>query len=332
MVSSDKLVPWVVLILVSVPLAGVGLAFGNGLWSLESVLSESRFFGGVGWFFGLVASLVLGLIYRKYNHLKKQFRRNSTQLVRLSHDLRTPLSLVSSVGFNLENGVVQDPRKIRQYGSLLQKEGLRLKADCDQLLAASRLSPSGPVKERVLMDLRQPLQAALKSCQGLFRETGCKVEVNLPVRVPALRGDSEELASVFENLLTNAVKYSGDRPRLQIGLCHRRRWWRDGLELSFQDNGRGIEATELPRIFKAGFRGSNGKDRQGSGMGLALVKQILKGHGARIAVSSRPGLGTRMILDFPLRRQWRLLPFTKIYGDHLCTKKFSLSRTIKAWP
>ena len=103
--------------------------------------------------------------------------------------------------------------------------------------------------------------------------------------------DSKWLAFVLEQLLTNAIKYTPERRRIALRL--------EGRTLLLQDSGIGIRAEDLPRIFEKGFTGCNGREEQHStGLGLYLCRRILDKLGHPIRISSTPGQGTRVELDF----------------------------------
>ena len=115
-----------------------------------------------------------------------------------------------------------------------------------------------------------------------------------------LLGSEPELHSIFSNLMTNAVKYTGPEGRVTV------RWWTDGQggHVAVSDTGIGIAAEHLPRLTERFYRVDPGRSRKlgGSGLGLAIVKHALQRHGARLEVQSVEGVGSTFTCHFPVSR------------------------------
>jgi PAS domain S-box-containing protein len=210
-----------------------------------------------------------------------------------SHDLRQPL-----------RSLVNYPEKLaRQYGGQLDAQALtwvtkiikgadRMRRLIDGLLQYSRVLRRDRVSAEV--DCAAVVQEARTNLQAAIEESGADVTVG---ELPAVRGIREQLMVLFQNLIGNAVKYrEPDRPvRVQVGA----RRGRDAWLFSVADNGIGMEARFLRRIFGFGERLHPESKYPGSGYGLAICEKIVAGHGGRIWAESEPGKGSTFYFTLP---------------------------------
>ena len=152
------------------------------------------------------------------------------------------------------------------------------------LLAYSRVGTRG--REMVPTDCGEALDAALANLKLAIDEAGAEI---VRGELPKVLGDPVQLSQLFQNLVSNALKFRGDRPaRVEVKAVSRSGEW----EFSVSDNGIGIAEEDFPRIFIV-FQRLHGRDKYpGTGIGLAVCKKIVERHGGRIWVESRPGKGT----------------------------------------
>jgi PAS domain S-box-containing protein len=202
-----------------------------------------------------------------------------------SHDLAEPLRSIAGFTQLLE----------RRYADTLDQEGAdfmkfivegvsRMQALIDDLLVYSRVGrgeqPTGPV------DIGDVVEQALHGLAVQIEEAGAKVTVG---ELPVVEGNQRELGQLFGNLLSNAIKFRGDRaPEVEVsaGACD------GGWRFTVSDNGIGIEDRHAERIFKM-FQRLHARDEYaGTGIGLALCRKVVEGHGGRIGVESAPGEGS----------------------------------------
>ncbi|MEO0035022.1 MAG: hypothetical protein RLZZ501_1045 [Pseudomonadota bacterium] len=213
-----------------------------------------------------------------------------------SHDLREPLRMVSSFLGLLErrHGEGFDD-EARQFVAFAKDGAQRMDRLILDLLDFSRIGREdlalAPVRLRAAIE-----QAAANLAVGLA-ESGARLEIDPGLDAATVRGDAGQLASLFQNLIGNAIKYrSPDRPPV-VTLSARRveGWWQVGVA----DNGIGIEPDYYERIFRL-FQRLHSRERyDGTGIGLALCKKIVERHGGRIWVESRPGEGSRFLFTLP---------------------------------
>jgi len=215
----------------------------------------------------------------------------------VSHELRTPLAVIRSAADNLADGVVNDEARIRQYGQLVRREGLRLTDLVEQILefagleSRQRSMAAGPVEiGRLLRDVVTTAETTAPP--------DVRVEVSIAENLPAAAGDEAALRRVFQNLVANAIKYGANAG--WIGVTATRT--ASTLDVSVSDRGIGIAAADHARIFDPFYRAPDvvAAQIQGAGLGLSLVKRIVEAHAGRITLKSAPGQGSTFTVSLPV--------------------------------
>lgn len=197
------------------------------------------------------------------------------------HQIKTPISAMRLV---LE-------RQEGREALLLREELFKIERYADLALRYARLDGIADNLVPAVLDLDPLVRAAVGKYSLLFvlKKLTLKLE---PTRLTVV-SDAQWLSFILEQLLSNAVKYT-ERGGVKI-------YARDG-RLVIEDSGRGIAPEDLPRVFEKGFTGSGGRaDGRASGIGLYLSRRAAGALGAKIALESAPGLGTRAVLSFPPR-------------------------------
>jgi two-component system, OmpR family, sensor histidine kinase KdpD len=216
-----------------------------------------------------------------------------TALLRaVSHDLRTPLTAVVAAGHALGGDSLTSQERAELSAAVVD-EGTRLAGLVDNLLALSKLQAGSATPRSDWVSIEDLVSAA---AEGLNTEP---VDVRLTVDpdVPDVRADAAQLERAFANLLQNAGRYGGARPVF----VHARRSGPQVL-VSIVDQGPGIDAAELQRIFEPFYRGRGAAAQAGtgSGLGLAIVKGFVEANGGSITVHSLPGQGTSFVVSLPV--------------------------------
>jgi signal transduction histidine kinase len=213
----------------------------------------------------------------------------------VTHELRTPLSVIRSAGENLADGVVDEPSQVRRYGGLVRDEGLRLSEIVEQVLSFA--GAQAPARARRPVD---PASVVERAVASEARE-GWTIERNVAADLPAVLGDAAALERAVANLVSNARKYGGPERTIAV----RARAVPDGaataVALTVSDRGAGIDPDERGRLFEPFFRGRRAREAQapGSGLGLAIVRRIVEGHGGRVEVDSVAGGGAAFTIVLP---------------------------------
>jgi signal transduction histidine kinase len=252
----------------------------------------------------LLAVIVAGIAaaWRLTRRETEMARLKSDFVANVSHDLKTPLSVIRMFGETLEMGRVTDETKREEYYRVITREAERLSRLIDNVLDFSRIEGGRRRYDLAPASIEPLVRDTLDAFAFPLAQQRFTVEIDLP-ELPEIAIDAEAVGQALANLVDNAIKYAGDRRLLRIsaGL-------RDGyLALSVEDQGIGIPREEQARIFEKFYRvgRSDTQGGRGSGVGLALVRHVADAHGGRVTVASAPGQGSRFTLWLPRRSRAR---------------------------
>jgi two-component system sensor histidine kinase KdpD len=228
-----------------------------------------------------------------------------TLLDSLSHDLRTPLSSIAGAATSLRTlGDKMSPAERLELLSSIEDETARLARFVANLLDMSRIEAGGLKVNRDLVSIADVVQGAVERSRKAF--PGQPVRVSLAPNLPFVRGDDKLLEQVLFNLLDNAHKYAGDAG----AIVHARQEGGEVL-LSVTDEGPGIKAGELERIFEKFYRGGRPDGRKaGTGLGLSISRRLVEAMGGAIVAQS-PAVrrrGTRIVVRLPAVQATPLAP------------------------
>jgi two-component system phosphate regulon sensor histidine kinase PhoR len=233
---------------------------------------------------------------RQLENVRREFVAN------VSHELKTPLSVIKGFAETLaEDHAALEPAQREQFASAILRHSERLNAIVDDLLTLSRLESANPGMQPVVQDLGPFLQSMIEDFAGPVRESGQHLALALEPGARLVASvDPLRLAQVVSNLIDNARKYSPAGARIELGA---RIVPAEGeVEIWVRDDGPGIPAADLTRIFERFYRVEKGRARSkgGTGLGLSIVKHIVQLHGGRVWAESEVGQGTRMAFRLPL--------------------------------
>jgi signal transduction histidine kinase len=218
----------------------------------------------------------------------------------VTHELNTPLAAIRSAGQNLADGIVTDPAQVRRYGGLIEKEGGRLTALVAQVLdfagieSGSRAYASEPLSVAALVD------EVLRDHRLALDQAGMTVETDIASNLPRVRGDVAALRRALDNLVANAVKFAASGGWLAVRAASRPD--EGTVVVRVEDRGPGIPRDERERVFEPFFRGPAAERNAtpGSGLGLSLVRHVVRAHGGRVHVEGREGGGAAVVLELPV--------------------------------
>lgn len=233
-------------------------------------------------------------------HRVQRVQRDQLELVaRISHELRTPLSTITCAGENLADNLVETPQETQHYGRLIKQEGRRLAKTLGDILLCCRLQARTDTVLRLRpTDVATVIDLALSEVQVVALDHDVRIDRAVESGLPAVLGDADALKMAIKNLVINAVKYGGGEP-VRIVARSRRAGGSTDVLIEIEDRGPGIAADELPRIFEPFYRGrlAQSLEIDGSGIGLSIVRQVVRLHGGRIRVSKVDPRGTRLTLQ-----------------------------------
>lgn len=218
----------------------------------------------------------------------------------VSHELKTPLSLLSLFSEILELGRVNSEEKKTEYYRIIRHESLRLNKMIDNILNFSKIEAGRKTYDFAAADMAEVIESVLSSYRYQIVNSGFDVQTNIQAGLPPVLIDRDAMEQAISNLLDNAIKYSGKVKQLSITTKTL------GSELSIEiaDKGIGIPRAEQEKVFEKFYRVGNGlvHDVKGSGLGLSLVKHIIEAHNGTISVESDVGKGSRFTILLPLAR------------------------------
>lgn len=247
----------------------------------------------------------LSSLSKTINKMLKSLEINAAELKRsneeleqfayvISHDLREPLRMIKSYMELLK----------KRYGEKMEQDAKdfidfavdgaeRMQRMIDDLLTYSRVDRKGKPFRKV--DTNEILEKALKNLEVAIKETKAIVKSS---KLPEVFGDETQLLMLFQNLISNAIKFRDSRkPEVKITAERKGKEW----VFCFEDNGIGIKPENFDRIFNIFQRLHTAKEYQGTGIGLAICKKIVERHGGRIWVESEPGKGSKFYFTIPAR-------------------------------
>jgi signal transduction histidine kinase len=267
--------------------------------SLESIVARSRRRNlaislGVLGLLGAAFLLVMAAAQRQRRLAQQQMEF----VAAVSHELRTPLAVICSAGENLADGVVADAAQVKTYGSLIETEGRRLGDMVERVLLFAGIGAGVKTSARVEVDLGRVIADAVSCVGAEARDRGVRVNVHASGALPPVLGEAEALRSAVQNIVGNAVKYSPEGSVVDVTL---EQIENAGVRIRVADRGLGIDAGDLPEIFKPFYRGRRAVEAQvrGTGIGLSVVQHIIQSHGGDVHVQSLVGEGTTVTVVLP---------------------------------
>ncbi|GLY17422.1 HAMP domain-containing histidine kinase [Kineosporia rhizophila] len=209
-----------------------------------------------------------------------------------SHELRTPIATVSGWLELYRQGGLRE-EDLEQAIARIEDEVGRIRLLVEELGLLARLDTGRPL-ESAPVDLARLTESVVEDAQVIH--PGLDIAFEAPDQLPA-RGDAARLQQVLRNLVGNAVQHNPDGTRVRLTLKQEA----GQVRVDVSDNGTGIPAADLPRLFDRFWRAeaSRSRDYGGSGLGLAIVQAIVKAHGGRVTVESEVGRGTTVSLCLP---------------------------------
>ncbi|HWS85830.1 MAG TPA: HAMP domain-containing sensor histidine kinase [Pyrinomonadaceae bacterium] len=219
----------------------------------------------------------------------------------VSHELKTPLSLLSLFSEILELGRVNSEEKKAEYYRIIRHESLRLNKMIDNILDFSKIEAGRKAYVFADGDMAEVIEDVLSGYRYQIINSGFDVQTNIRPDLPPVSIDRDAMARAISNLLDNAIKYSGEVKRISVTA----ETLGSHLSVEIADRGIGIPRAEQAKIFEKFYRVGDGlvHDVKGSGLGLSLVKHIIEAHHGTISVESEVGQGSRFRILLPLARR-----------------------------
>ena len=227
---------------------------------------------------------------QQQNELKKQLTQN------IAHELRTPVASIQGYLETLINNPKVDEVSRARFLDRCHAQTIRLAALVEDISTLNRMDGVSERKNFREVDVAETVQFVVKETALQLEERGMKFVNQLPQNI-IIQGDQRLIYSLFRNLTDNAMAYAGEGTTITLSGERRDDSW----HFTFSDNGVGVSAEHLPRLFERFYRIDKGRSRKtgGTGLGLAIVKNAVKLHGGNITATNNPEGGLRF--DFSLK-------------------------------
>ncbi len=245
-------------------------------------------------FSSLAIIYVAGRRERQLRQLKEDFISN------VSHELKTPLSLIGMFSEILKTGRVKSQKTRMEYYGIIHNESERMSHLISNLLDFASLEQGKRAKNFEAVNISQLVSRELEAYHYQIQKDGFQLTTQVEEEIPSTFADPTAISMAFFNLLDNSVKYSADQKQIQVKVQHKNGY----IDLSVADRGPGIPVEEQQTIFEKFYRGSTavGKKVRGSGIGLSITKHVAEMHGGEVLVESRVGEGSTFTLRIPVRK------------------------------
>jgi signal transduction histidine kinase len=250
----------------------------------------------------LLALVLLGgiaLALRMASREMRLSRMKADFVSNVSHELRTPLASIRVFGEFLRLGRVDGAERVREYGEYIETESRRLTQLVNNILDFSKIESGAKTYRFEPTAPEKVVERILKTFRVRLEHQGFRLEIERPeAPLPKVAMDAQAVGQAFNNLLDNAVKYSGDAHEVTVLLDRT-----DGfVTIGVRDRGIGISREAQRKIFERFHRAGTSlvHDTKGSGLGLAIVSHIMAAHHGKVTVESEPGRGSTFTLHLPV--------------------------------
>ena len=222
---------------------------------------------------------------QKLEKLRREFIAN------ISHELRTPVTVIRGSLEALRDGVVTEPEDVAEFHEQMYKESLFLQRLINDLLDLSRLQNTDFPIEKEPLNLVDVVQDAVRGSRRMGLEKELEISAQLDKEIYLLNGDYGRLRQMLMIFLHNSIKFSPEKSIIRVELA------KDKLRII--DHGCGMKAEDVPHAFDRFYKARNEQNKSGSGLGLAIAKQIALRHGMDLSLVSELGKGTTITVQLP---------------------------------
>lgn len=276
-------------------LSALAVALNIG-WILLNMTEVALLILGIVFFALIITGLILNTIF-----LVREIRRSEQHdafLNSVTHELKTPIASIKLYLETLKSRDVTEEKR-REFYDVMLSDSDRLLNTVEQVLQAGRVKERRQQLNITECNIAEVLAYAINIVRSRYHLEPEVIRLTVPGEELMVLGDAEELQTAFINLIDNAVKYSGEQPKISIRI---KRTAFNKIAIIIRDNGLGIPASDLKRIFKRFYRvpGAASKERKGTGLGLFIVRTIIERHGGKISAESEGiGKGSKFIVQMP---------------------------------
>jgi two-component system, OmpR family, phosphate regulon sensor histidine kinase PhoR len=245
----------------------------------------------------VIIAMGLGVVFLAVRAERRASQLKSDFIANVSHELKTPLSLIRMFGELIATGKHKGEASAREYAGIITRESERLAHLIDNVLDFARLERGKASYSFAEGRLDEVVERAIDVFRYRLDKEKMKLRTDIEEGLPPVRMDEDAMTLVLLNLVDNAVKYAGEGGEVAVRLSRAP----GGVALAVRDRGPGISRDDQQRIFERFYRANDARMRnvRGSGIGLSLVKHIAEAHGGRVELTSAPGQGSTFTVFVP---------------------------------
>ena len=250
----------------------------------------------------------------------KQVRSEPMDIVAcVLHELQTPITAILCAGENIRDGLLEDKNSLREEGTIIIAQAMRLMNLGDQILLYARTGKAGSRRDMRPLTVVEVIDNALSNSSIHLQQGGFTLEREIEPDLPVLWGDLSLLSQCLQNLIANAVKYSGQSRWVGVSarVGESSKTGQEQIHISVRDRGIGISAEDLPHVFEPFYRGRRPAVSKihGSGLGLSIAKGCAEACGGTLSVVSEESVGCVFTLQLPLHRELAAKPAKREVGS-----------------
>jgi len=216
----------------------------------------------------------------------------------ISHELRTPLVTLQGYSEAIIDGITESDEATKEFASIIYDESLRLARLVNDLLDLARIESGKETMHFTSFDIGDFLSRVMRKFNQMASEKGIRLQTDTPHRL--IEADGDRLEQVFTNLIGNAIAHT-DSGEIRIEATEET----DGLRIQLTDTGHGIPKEDLPFVFERFYKADKARtsdSKTGTGIGLAIVKNVVDAHHGKVSVSSTLGVGTTFEIYLPFEQ------------------------------
>ncbi len=229
--------------------------------------------------------------------LRENERARDNFLYHVTHELRTPLTNIQAYTETLTQPGFDDEQTRKECYNVIISETHRLSQLVENILSISQLEVGTARLDLGDVDLARLIRQMVQDNLGAADEKGIDLMLSLPPKMPKVKGDKQRLCVLLNNLIGNAVKYTPRGGQVQVNVDV----GEYTLKVAVQDTGLGIAPEDQTRVFEKFYRAADDNVQQitGTGLGLALAREVARLHGGDIHLESEPGVGSTFTVELP---------------------------------
>jgi two-component system phosphate regulon sensor histidine kinase PhoR len=238
------------------------------------------------------------VVLHDVTELRRLERVRQDFVANVSHEFKTPLTAIQGFAETLLAGALDDPSNNRRFLEIIRNHAIRLARLTNDLLKLARIEAGKLEVEFSTVGLMELIEACAETTLLKADRKEITLEIEVPPKLPAVRGDAGLMRDVLQNLLDNAIQYTPQGGHIRVTADAGDR---DAV-VTVADTGIGIPLADQERIFERFYRVDAARSREagGTGLGLSITKHIVEAHGGRLWVESTVGQGSRFSFSIPL--------------------------------